>query len=853
MFSFDQAALPQVTAGKALLLVDFQNDFLSKDGALPIAEADSVIDHTIALVEAYRSKGTVVWVETEFKEQRPASDDKILVTDALLRNPRKPRAPSVDPAEVDEEAFLSVAAPNCVQSGTDGIEVPEKIQKIISDKDLRVSKSHYSSFQDSSLLRLLRSKMVMDVTLCGSLLNVGVYATALDAAGHGMKISIIEDCCGYRNESRQLRALTNLVDLLGCEFMTSENFIESLQPAPPKKSVKTTRINSKSVSATPDDLVGGMSSLRLGSASLASQPPLVPDEANSKALSSAQLDAANILESDGTESLADKLEAQLSLKTTTNTDNTAITKDRQTSNPKIDISSKVDTPAAAKMEPDQGPTQQPQAESDFLLRGICAGDTDVIPNLLPKDIENGVFDKLRNEVDWQRMSHQGGEVPRLVAVQGKVAEDGSIPVYRHPADESPPLLPFSPTVLAIKAETEKHLGHPLNHVLIQFYRDGNDYISEHSDKTLDIVQGSYIANVSIGAQRTMVLRTKRLDKDPSNEEPTTSDTKRQIQRAELPHNSLCKMGLQTNMKWLHAIRQDKRAERDKSPSELAYKGARISLTFRNIGTFLNREETLIWGQGAPGKTKEEAQEVVNGTGPEAIKLLRAFGTENHSSNFDWKAHYGDGFNVLHIRSSPRLFASTDKHVNMPIALMLAEYEIGYAKGVIASAKESEDGDGQVFGSSLPIKYVDNDADKSEVQGDVAIMLYLYSRSQASKTDSKPSKSALDFTRFQQAQAATASWRRQHKTSQDKDAALKVLKKDLETWNTFANDSSFMAGETPGLTDFSFWPALHRLIEEHGDGLLANLDGLKKYYDSMKERASTKKVLDSLRESSDGKT
>mgnify|MGYP005987828647 CR=1 FL=1 len=850
MFSFDQAALPQVTAGKALILVDFQNDFLSKDGALPVAEADSVIDRTIALVEAYRSKGAVVWVETEFKELRPVNDDKILVTDALLRNPRKPRPP-VDPTEVDQEAFLSVATPNCVQTGTDGIKVPEKIQKIISDKDLRVSKSHYSSFQDSTLLRLLRSKMVMDVTLCGSLLNVGVYATALDAAGHGMKISIIEDCCGYRNESRQLRALRNLVDLLGCEFMTSAEFIESLQPVPPKKSTKTSRSSPKPASATPDDLVGGMSNLQLRSASLAPQPPLVPDEANSKAPSSAQLDATNIIEPDGKESILDKLKPEVTTKTTTNTEIPAASKDRQTSNPKIAISSKVDTPTTAKMEPDQDSKQQPQPESEFLMRGICAGDTDVIPNLLPEHIENSVFDKLRDEVAWQRMSHQGGEVPRLVAVQGEVAEDGSIPVYRHPSDESPPLLPFSPTVLAIKAETEKHLGHPLNHVLIQFYRDGNDYISEHSDKTLDIVQGSYIANVSIGAQRTMVLRTKRLDKDPSNAEPT-SDTKRQIQRAELPHNSLCKMGLQTNMKWLHAIRQDKRAERDKSASELAYKGARISLTFRNIGTFLNREETLIWGQGAPGKTKEEAQEVVNGTGPEAIKLLRAFGTENHSSNFDWNAHYGDGFNVLHIRSSPRLFASTDKYVNMPIALMLAEYDIGYAKGVIASTKESEDGDGQTFGSSLPIKYVDNDADKSEVQGDVAIMLYLYSRSQANKEDLNPSNSALDFTRFQRAQAATASWRRQHKLSEDKDAILKVLKKDLEGWNTCASASPFMAGDAPGLTDFSFWPALHRLVEEHGHDILANLDDLKKYFDSMKERASTRKVLDSLRESSDSK-
>lgn len=64
-------------------------------------------------------------------------------------------------------------------------------------------------------------------------------------------------------------------------------------------------------------------------------------------------------------------------------------------------------------------------------------------------------------------------MPRLVAVEGEVAEDGryvyarsfaglrldalpySFPVYRHPADESPPLAPFSPTVAIIREHVEK--------------------------------------------------------------------------------------------------------------------------------------------------------------------------------------------------------------------------------------------------------------------------------------------------------------------------------------------------------------------------------------------------------------
>jgi len=271
------------------------------------------------------------------------------------------------------------------------------------------------------------------------------------------------------------------------------------------------------------------------------------------------------------------------------------------------------------------------------------------------------------------MSHQGGDVPRLVCVQGEVAEDGSLPIYRHPADESPSLLPFSPYVSSIRDEVEKRLGHTVNHVLIQFYRDGTDHITEHSDKSLDIVPHTFIANVSLGAQRTMVFRTKKAAKvDGTSDNPTTPRT---IIRAPLPHNSMCKMGLVTNMRWLHGIRQDKRMASEKSQSELAFDGGRISLTFRLIGTFLDKHQQKIWGQGATSKTRNTANTVINGDTPEAESMIRAFGTENHSSEFDWNKVYGQGFDVLHISNSPKLFLSGDNIEDQRVMLALAEYGI----------------------------------------------------------------------------------------------------------------------------------------------------------------------------------
>ncbi|KAJ6573576.1 hypothetical protein DFH09DRAFT_389653 [Mycena vulgaris] len=140
---------------------------------------------------------------------------------------------------------------------------------------------------------------------------------------------------------------------------------------------------------------------------------------------------------------------------------------------------------------------------------LGTGDSHLSLNVVPLELADVAFERMREEVKWDVMHHRGGEVPRLVAVEGEVQPDGSFPIYRHPSDESPPLHQFSPTVDSIREHVQKILKHPVNHVLIQFYRTGTDYISEHSDKTIDVVRGSNIVNVSLGAQRTMTLRMKK--------------------------------------------------------------------------------------------------------------------------------------------------------------------------------------------------------------------------------------------------------------------------------------------------------------------------------------------------------
>ena len=145
----------------------------------------------------------------------------------------------------------------------------------------------------------------------------------------------------------------------------------------------------------------------------------------------------------------------------------------------------------------------------------------------------------------------------------------------------------------------------------------------------------------------MTIRTK---KDASIPDEATGGTIRTIERIPLPHNSMLVMGLDTNAKFMHSIRTDKRPEFTKLPEERAFNGERISLTFRHIGTFLTRDQTHIFGQGATGKTCDAGHAVVNG-GEEAEKLIIAFGEENHKTDFAWDAVYGQGSDVLHFTTS----------------------------------------------------------------------------------------------------------------------------------------------------------------------------------------------------------
>jgi nicotinamidase-related amidase/alkylated DNA repair dioxygenase AlkB len=268
------------------------------------------------------------------------------------------------------------------------------------------------------------------------------------------------------------------------------------------------------------------------------------------------------------------------------------------------------------------------------LSGI-AGDSSLDCATLTACIDDNTFQTLHDEVAWHQMIHRGSAVPRLIALQGTKEPDGVQPLYRHPADTQPPLTHWTPTVDAIRQEVERRIGHPLNHCLIQLYRNGRDFIGEHADKTLDVMRPSFIVNVSLGATRSMIFRSK------TNKGAVP-------QKLPLPHGSLFILNLDSNQKFYHGIKQ-LGSDGTNTP--------RISLTLRYIGTYYDPTNGAVWGIGAPSKTRAEANarvEWINSLSSderlakqtaEAERMLRLFREENINDNFDANA-YQPGFDIL---------------------------------------------------------------------------------------------------------------------------------------------------------------------------------------------------------------
>lgn len=171
-----------------------------------------------------------------------------------------------------------------------------------------------------------------------------------------------------------------------------------------------------------------------------------------------------------------------------------------------------------------------------------------------------LLEALRALPTWsqERLPVRGveGGVPfhRLVAWHGDPGVGYRYSGIEHPAAG------WTPELLAVRDRIEALLGVRPNGVLLNRYRDGRDSIGRHSDREDDLVPGSPIVGVSLGAARTMRIRPAGGRASDGTSVP-------------LRDGSLLLMHGDCQRALTHEVRKDP-----------AVTGERISLTFRSVRT-----------------------------------------------------------------------------------------------------------------------------------------------------------------------------------------------------------------------------------------------------------------------------
>ncbi|KAL8967259.1 MAG: hypothetical protein Q9183_003003 [Haloplaca sp. 2 TL-2023] len=536
MFSaLGQATGMSLQTQKVLIIINLQNDSLIANGDIQITANQDFVDRIKMMVPHFRNMGEIVWVRTEIsRKEKSASPNPAQVeldsakADAKNREERRSeernladdtnttesdvgvqyyhptsrfqdsmkqasartrldqRTVNMEHFDDESEPFQDIMIkprkggepPAFFVGGTHGAELADEILPVVNQQnDTIMTKHHYSAFDQTPLLMNLRMKLVTEVYLCGCLTNVGIYATAADAVQHGMNVTVIEDCLGYRSEDKHEEAMRQMADIMGVNGVDSEEIIEEsggIAPPDAEEPIFTgpgvDGIAMTSLSLTGSRRTSGGSDLGAREG-VPEAVPLQPQESAYRP--TVQPSDTPRDTSAGPSPTDSKPRDLLPGKRVSQTRGTP------TGSPRTSLLKNRDSRRASMR------TLGPQDT-------IGAGDSRIIHDVLGTDLAGNAFTRLKAEVKWQTMSHRSGEVPRLVAVQGEIGKDGGIPIYRHPADESPPFLPFTACVEKIRQELERSLGQPFNHALIQLYRDGNDNISEHSDKVSPRVYGSTV-------------------------------------------------------------------------------------------------------------------------------------------------------------------------------------------------------------------------------------------------------------------------------------------------------------------------------------------------------------------------
>ncbi|MFN5983848.1 MAG: alpha-ketoglutarate-dependent dioxygenase AlkB family protein [Fluviicola sp.] len=170
-----------------------------------------------------------------------------------------------------------------------------------------------------------------------------------------------------------------------------------------------------------------------------------------------------------------------------------------------------------------------------------------------EEIES-LFSKLQNEIEWKH--DQALIYGKLITTKRKVAWYANKEFSYTYSKVTKTALLFPQWLIELKEKVENLTQVKYNSCLLNYYSDGGEGMTYHSDAEKELKKNGSIASLSFGAERNFVFKHK------------TSGEKVSVF---LESGSLLEMKGETQTHWLHAL-----------PTTKKVNSLRINLTFRQM-------------------------------------------------------------------------------------------------------------------------------------------------------------------------------------------------------------------------------------------------------------------------------
>ncbi|HEY8542868.1 MAG TPA: isochorismatase family cysteine hydrolase [Pseudothermotoga sp.] len=173
---------------RALIVIDVQNDFVQKNGALYFTGAERVIAPVVDLVE------------------KAIEDHEVIVTTQDWHDP--------------DDAEFAMWPVHCVKN-THGAEIVEPIKKQLEgyERYFKIYKTRYSAFYGTNLDEILNKFSITEVDVCGVVTHICVFFTVEELRNRGIEVTVHEKAIASYDSELHRFAIRMMREILGAEVI----------------------------------------------------------------------------------------------------------------------------------------------------------------------------------------------------------------------------------------------------------------------------------------------------------------------------------------------------------------------------------------------------------------------------------------------------------------------------------------------------------------------------------------------------------------------------------------------------------------------------------------------------------